>query len=91
MNNGEGKSILKKPTTLLSLISFSAHDSKKIPSKGSVLIKSEEWESLGVEIKDNSEINDHSSLSKGSKEKQPTLMSKAKTFFNGAFQKNSPQ
>ena len=48
MNNGEGKSILKKPTTLLSLISFSAHDSKKIPSKGSVLIKSEEWDSLGV-------------------------------------------
>ena len=91
MNNGEGKSILKKPTTLLSLISFSAHDSKKIPSKGSVLIKSEEWDSLGVEIKDNSEINDHSSLSKGSKEKQPTLMSKTKTFFNGAFQKNSPQ
>lgn len=42
MNNGEGKSILKKPTTLLSMISFSAHDSKKIPSKGSVLIKSEE-------------------------------------------------
>ena len=91
MNNGEGKSIFKKPTTLLSMISFSAHDSKKIPSKGSVLIKSEEWDSLGVEIKDNSEINDHSSLSKGSKEKQPTLMSKAKTFFNGAFQKNSPQ